>query len=368
MKIDRVKVNIHLDNLIYNYRLLQKIYNDKEVMAVVKANAYGHGSVKCAKFLAENGCKYFAVTELKEAIELRKAGIDSDILIFGKTEPRNLNYLFKYDITQTVDSYAYAKILNNKNYPIKTQIILDTGMSRFGIYLHDANDIEEAKLETIKILKLNYLNNQGIYTHFSSADENDPDFTNQQYLIFNKLIKVIENEDYNLKLKHCSNSAGIINHSDKNLSMVRAGIALYGYPPTSTSYEFKPVMEVLAKVIAIREIKPGDSVSYGRKYIAKQKQRIATVAIGYADGYSRHFGAGDYFYYKTYRFFVVGRVCMGTTMVKIDNVNIKVGDFVEVFGNKKSLNELATRVKTIPYELLTNMAKKRANYHYIKNS
>ena len=239
-------------------------------------------------------------------------------------------------------------------------------MSRFGIYVHELDEIEKAELEIIKILNLNFLNNQGIYTHFSSADTDDIEFTNKQYLIFINTIKAVEDKGYIFRLKHCSNSAGIIKHNDKNLSMVRAGIALYGYPPVLANELFKPVMEVLARVISIREIKPGDSVSYGRIYKPKTVERIATVAIGYADGYSRHFGYGDYFCYKDYRFFVVGRVCMGATMIKIDSAKIKVGDFVEIFGNKKSLDELAKRVKTIPYELLTNMAKKRANFRYLK--
>lgn len=366
MKIDRVKVNIHLDNLLHNYRLLQRLNSNKEVMAVVKADAYGHGSVKCARFLMENNCKYFAVTELKEAIELRKAGIDTDILIFGKTVKENLNLLFKYNLTQTVDSFKYAKSLDNENYPIKTQIILDTGMSRLGIYLHRLQDVDNVKKEIIKILNLKHLDNQGIYTHFPSADMEDDKFTINQLYLFNKVIGLVENEGFIFKFKHCSNSAGIIKYREDNLSMVRAGIALYGYPPLVSEENFKPVMEVLAKVISIREIKPGDSVSYGRVYQAKKQERIATVAIGYADGYSRHFGKGDYFCYKDYRFPVVGRVCMGATMIKIGDAELKVGDYVEVFGNKKSLDELASRVDTIPYELLTNMAKKRANFQYKK--
>ncbi|MCF7923614.1 MAG: alanine racemase [Candidatus Izimaplasma sp.] len=366
MDIDRVKVNIHLDNLLYNYRLLQRINSDKEVMAVVKADAYGHGAIKCANYLAENGCKYFAVTELKEAVELRKSGIDSEILIFSKTAKENLYLINNYDLIQTVDSLEYAKEINNKNYPIKTHIILDTGMSRFGVYCHRQADIEKTKSEVIAILKLKYLHNQGIYTHFPSADTDDEDYTEKQYNVFVDSIKSIEDAGYNLGVKHCSNSAGIIKYGDKNLSMVRTGIALYGYPPVKTSEIFKPVMEVLAKVISIRSILPGDGVSYGRTYIAKNEEKIATVAIGYADGYSRHFGKGDYFCYQEYRLPVLGRVCMGATMIKAEGINLTVGDFVEVFGNKKSLDELASRVKTIPYELLTNMAKKRANFIYIR--
>ncbi|MDA3932163.1 MAG: alanine racemase [Tenericutes bacterium] len=364
--IDRVKVLIHLDNLSHNYNLLNKIHHQKRVMAVLKADAYGHGAIESAKHLEKSGCDFFAVTDLIEAIELREAGIQSDILMFGKTSPNNIENIKKYNLTQTVDSYEYAKTLNACEIEIKTHIVIDTGMSRFGIYCHQEKDLLKATDEFIDILSLTYLKNQGVYTHFAAADEDQESFTKDQYDIFIELIKAVEFKGFNLGLKHCSNSAGLLKYGDRQLDMVRTGIAMYGYPPIKSELNFLPVMEVFAKVISIRDIEIGDGVSYGLTYAAKKPMRIASIAIGYADGYNRLFSNQDYFVYNKTKLNVLGRVCMGVTMVDVTGVDISVGDFVEVFGQNKSLDKMAKKIDTITYELLTNMSKKRVVFEYKK--
>lgn len=362
--VDRVKAVIHLDHLWHNYQLLKTIHQDKEVMAVVKADAYGHGSVQVAQYLEERGCKYFAVTDLLEAIELRQAGIKSEILIFGKTSIENAKKLNEYNITQTIDSYEYAKDLDKQGIDISTHIILDTGMSRFGIYCHQETDYLNALDEIRKMLALKNLKMKGIYTHFAKADEADDAFTHNQFNIFNHLMHTLEEENYHLGIKHCSNSASILKFDDHNLDMVRSGIAMYGYPPIKSPMNFLPVMEVFAKVIALRDIKKGDGVSYGLTYMAKDKMTIGSIAIGYADGYNRLLSNQDYFLHNNHKLNVLGRVCMGVTMVDVTNRDVSVGDFVEVFGMKKPLEDMTVKLNTITYELLTNMSKKRVVFEY----
>ncbi|MGE4571563.1 MAG: alanine racemase [Candidatus Izemoplasmatales bacterium] len=362
---DRVKVVVNLNHLWHNYTLLKSIHHDKRVMAVVKADAYGHGGVQVAQFLESKGCDFFAVTDLLEAIELREAGIKSDILIFGKTLPENIKKVSEYDLIQTVDSYDYAYQLNHQNLKIKIHIILDTGMSRFGIYHHRQEDLSSAKAEVIQILNLKNMINQGIYSHFACADEDNENFTNGQFNQFKSLVEAIENEGYSLGLKHVSNSASIIKYKDRTFDMVRTGIAMYGYPPIKTKLKFLPVMSVFARVIALRNLQAGDGVSYGQTYQINDHRRIASIAIGYADGYPRFFSNNDIFIFKGHSLPVVGRVCMGVTMVDVTGLSINIGDQVEVFGIHKSLESMAVKMDTITYELLTNMSKKRLLFEYI---
>lgn len=362
--IDRVKAVIQLDHLRHNYQLLKQIHHNKEVMAVVKADAYGHGAVEVATELEKIGCSYFAVTDLIEGVELREAGIQSSILIFGKTSPKHAYLLNKYDLIQTVDSLDYAGKLNENNIDIKTHLIIDTGMSRFGIYCHKDEDLPSVILEAKKILDLKYLDHQGIYTHFAVADEDKDDVTSKQFDLFNSLCDHLETDGYNLGIKHCSNSASIIKFPNHQMDMVRAGIAMYGYPPVETKANFLPVMNVFAKVIAIRRLKPGDGVSYGLTYSVEKPMTIASIAIGYADGYSRLFSNQDYFVYDGEKLPVIGRVCMGVTMVDVSRCDIQVGAFVEVFGQNKPMAAMADAIGTITYELLTNMSKKRVQFIY----
>ncbi|QWB99507.1 alanine racemase [Mycoplasmatota bacterium] len=364
--IDRVKAIIHLDNLIHNFNLLKAVYQNKRVMAVVKADAYGHGSVEVAKHLETHGCDFFAVTDLLEGIELRQAGIQSDILLFGKTSPQNIDKIKHYHLTQTIDSLEYAQSLNSYGIRIQTHIVIDTGMSRFGIYCQHQEDIKETAEEVEKMMALLHLNHQGIYTHFAAADEEKEAFTKHQYDVFCQLIQAIEFKGLDLGIKHCSNSAAILKYRDRHMDMVRTGIAMYGYPPIKTKLNFLPVMDVFARVISLRKIRPGDGISYGITHIAKKDMRLASIAIGYADGYNRLLSNQDYFFYKGKKLKVMGRVCMGVTMVDVSHIDIQVGDFVEVFGQNKPLDQMATQLNTITYELLTNMSKKRVIFEYSK--
>ncbi|MDT8337472.1 MAG: alanine racemase, partial [Candidatus Izemoplasmatales bacterium] len=179
MVVDRLRAVINLDNLLHNYKLLKKLNHDKEIFAVVKADAYGHGSKECSVHLEKHGCKCFAVTVLKEAIELRSVGIKSEILIFGKTDPLNVSYLADYNLVQTVDSYEYAHKLNQYEKKIKVHLNIDTGMTRLGIFAQRFEELEKAVSEIKKISELENIEIAGIYSHFTSA-ESDKEFTLKQ--------------------------------------------------------------------------------------------------------------------------------------------------------------------------------------------
>lgn len=364
--IDRVKAVVQLNHLWHNYQMLKQIHHDKRVMAVVKADAYGHGAVEVASYLEQKGCSYFAVTDLIEGMELRDRGIRSSILIFGKTSPKHANLINEYDLIQTVDSLEYAKKINDNHIDIKTHLIIDTGMSRFGIYCHREEDLSSTLREIKDILKLKHIHNQGIYTHFAVADDEKDNITHQQFYMFQSVCLRLENEGYNLGIKHCSNSASILKFPNFQMDMVRAGIAMYGYPPVETRLEFLPVMNVFAKVIAIRNLKPGDGIGYGLSYLVEKPMKVASIAIGYADGYDRLLSNQDFFLFHDHRLPVLGRVCMGVTMVDVSQCDIKVGMFVEVFGQNKPLELMANSIGTITYELLTNMSKKRVKFIYEK--
>ncbi|MCK4552503.1 MAG: alanine racemase [Tenericutes bacterium] len=359
MEIDRSYARIHLDNLVFNYKQAKNLVGENtKVMAVVKADAYGHGAVKCSRRLEKNGCDFFAVASIEEAIELRENGIDSDILIFGRTSIINHCYLSKYNLIQTVYSFDYAKQLNNCNEEIRIHINIDTGMSRFGIYLHDEKDIERVVSEIKEIQNLENLIYEGIYTHFATSDEDNKKFCDQQYKLYKSLIKKLDSEGIKTGVKHVANSGAIVSHNDKYLDMVRFGIGLYGYPHTRETLELKPVMEVFSHVTSTREIKPGDTVSYGRTYKTKDVKKIATIAIGYADGYNRLLSNKDYLIYKNKKLPVIGRVCMDAIMVDIGNLTIEDGEVVEVFGLNKPLEHICEVINTIPYEVLCNVSKR----------
>ena len=365
MVVDRLKAEINLNNLYHNYTLLKALNNGKDLYAVVKADAYGHGAVECSKFLQEKGVKHFAVTVLKEAIELREAGIKQEIMIFGKTDPLNSKYLYDFNIVQTIDSYEYARSLDASKYKIKVHLNIDTGMSRLGLKLHSHDDLDSVIAEIRRIKSLNNISLVGIYSHFTSADS-DLEFTLYQQKLFDTLIHELKSLNIDYGKVHLLNSGGLIKLDKKNYDLARAGITLYGYPPCKTDMNFLPVMNLYAKIIAIREISEGDTVSYGRTFKASQKTKVATVAIGYADGLPRILSNNDYFVFEGNRLPILGRVCMGLTMIDVSKVEIKEGDFVEVFGENKDLHTMAERASTITYELLTNMAKPRVDRIYIK--
>lgn len=365
MEIDRSYALIHLDNLLNNYNILKKTVGERQIMAVVKADAYGHGSVPISRFLEANGCRYFAVASLEEAIELREGGVRGEILIFGRTTEENFKYLDRYDLIQTVHSEEYANLLSASKLEFRVHLNIDTGMSRFGFYLHSEADLDPVVESTIRINSMPNLRLEGIYTHFADSDEPNSDFCQVQFSLFKLLLDELTKHHLGPLLRHAANSAATIAYPDTHLDLVRVGIAMYGYPPRNTLEDFKPVMEVFSRISSIRYVTNKDSVSYGRTYHPENKEKIATVAIGYADGYNRLLSNADYLVFRGTKLPVVGRVCMDAIMVKVDNVEIKEGDFVQIFGMDKPMRSMCATLKTIPYEILCAVSK-RVNRIYEK--
>jgi len=359
MEVDRTYALIHLNNLKHNYLELKKLIGDRIVMAVVKADAYGHGSVKVAKHLEAYGCEYFAVASIEEAVELREGNVKGEILIFGRTSPENFKYLSRYDLIQTIYSEEYANLMCESEIEFRVHANIDTGMSRFGFYLHHEADLEEVTSSLIRINNKPNIKLEGVYTHFADSDDTSSDFCKTQFNLFSKLLDRLEEAGVGPLIKHAANSAATLAFPDTYLDMVRVGIAMYGYPPRTTQVKLLPVMEVFSRITSIREVDELDTVSYGRTYQPKHKEKIATVAIGYADGYNRLLtNSGDFLIHNNKKLPVIGRVCMDAIMIKIDNADLHDGDYVEVFGLHKQMESMCVTLKTIPYEILCGISKR----------
>jgi alanine racemase len=369
VSIDRTTAFINLDNILNNIEKIKNMVSSQcNIMAIVKANAYGHGAVKVATFLEEKGIGYFGVATIDEAIELREAGIKGDILILGYTNVNRINLLSRYNLTQTIHTVEYAIQINSLRNQTKVHIKVDTGMSRLGIYCHQKEDIHKT-IELIEgIFKFNNLEINGIYTHFSESDDIDSNFTQTQFELFKKVTDELINIGHNIGLRHCCNSAGTLRFPEMHLDMVRPGILLYGLPPIITKIEFKPVMELKSTVIQVKKMKAGDSIGYGRSYKLNDDRSIATIAIGYADGYSRLLSNNDYVLINGKIAPIIGRVCMDICMVDVTNIDVKQEDEVIIYGNSnnkyKSINEIADKLNTINYEILCSISN-RVEREYI---
>ncbi|KUO50031.1 MAG: hypothetical protein APF76_06080 [Desulfitibacter sp. BRH_c19] len=369
-----VKAEINLNNLAHNIRELRKRSMSKNFMAVVKADGYGHGAVPVAKISLNNGADNLGVATIQEGIELREAGIKVPILIFGWTPDEYAEYLPKYKLTQTVFSFTQAERLSSAVKKIGEQVDvhlkIDTGMNRLGFQIN-----QKSKEEIKKIFSFNSINVLGIFTHFAEADNRASNYTINQYKNFKKFL--LELESYGLKfpVRHCANSAAIIDYPSTHMDMVRAGISIYGFYPDlimKDMIKLKPVMRLLARIAHIKNISAGETVSYGRTFGAQQNRKIATIPVGYADGYNRLLSnkgkviIGDSFAP------VVGRVCMDQFMVDITHIeeNIQPGDEVILFGENDngiqvSVDEIADITGTINYEIVC-MVNKRVPRVYLQ--
>ncbi|AWZ47634.1 alanine racemase [Clostridiaceae bacterium 14S0207] len=368
-----VWAEVDLYNLAHNMREIKKLCKNKEVMAVVKADAYGHGALNVAPVLLENGADSLAVAVLSEAIELRKSGIQCPILILGFTPPSFIEELLKYDIDQTVFSYEFAKELSEcakiKNKIAKIHIAVDTGMGRIG-YLKEDENIEEV----IRISKLPNLKIQGVFSHFSTADEFDKTYTKMQIDRFNWFCNALKEKGVDIGKKHIYNSAAIIDLQEPISDRVRPGIILYGYYPSDEvnkdKISLKPVMSLKTNVVHVKRVKRGEYIGYGRVFQTEKDSIIATLPVGYADGYSRLLTGKAKVLIRGEFAPVVGKICMDQCMIDVSNIkDIKVGEEVILIGqdgnNKITAEELGELIGTISYEILCVLGK-RVPRVYIK--
>ena len=346
-KQKRTWVEVDLNAIEENLKLVKH-----PICCVVKGNAYGHGLVQVSKLFEKNNVKYLAVATIEEGIKLRKSGIRLPILILGYTSPQCAKELHDYNLTQTVYSLEYASELHKncaKNkYIIKIHIKIDTGMGRLGFQCKsEKNELEEA----IKVVKMSSFIVEGLFMHFSISEDNKDKYNQFQKDNFDYAINFFKENNVNFDIIHCANSAAIINFPNYYYDMVRAGIILYGYNPTNTKlYSLKRALKLYSIVTNVKMIHKGDYVSYDKTYCADENTYIATISIGYADGYFRS-NQGNFVYIKGKRYPIVGRICMDQMMIKCDD-SIELGDIVEIYGDNITIEDVAKYNNTIPYEIL----------------
>lgn len=353
-----VWIEVNLNNLIHNLNEVKRVVKKGTLItAVIKADGYGHGARIIAKTLLENGANRFAVATFSEALELRKTYKETPILVLGYTLKEDYQEASEKDITLTVYSYEQAKYINDKQLDIKIHLKIDTGMRRLG-FLIDDDYVEEL----IKTVKLPNLLIEGIYTHFAMADEKDKQFTKLQVLRYEKALEIIKNLGVDIPIKHVANSAAIIDHPEYNYDMVRAGIMLYGLYPSyevnKSNVNLKQVMSLKAKVSSVRTIESGEGVSYGLIYKANKKEKIASLPLGYADGFTRLLTSKAKVYVNGEKRPIIGRVCMDQCIFSADEVDVKMGDIVELFGDNIAIDEVADQLGTINYEIICMMSKR----------
>lgn len=369
-----VWAEIDLDILANNMKNIKKLAGDKEVMAVVKADAYGHGALDVAPCLLENGASRLAVAMLTEAIELRKNNITAPIMVLGYTPLYLGEDLINYDIEQTIYDLDYAMELSalakNLNKKAKVHIALDTGMGRIGFLPND-----ESFKSICEICSLDGLDIIGIFTHFSSSDEEDKEYTQYQFNQIYDFINKLEKQQINIPLKHASNSAAIIDLPNTYLDAVRAGIILYGYYPSNEvkkeNLSIKPALTLKAKIAHVKELESGMYISYNRTFKTSRKSKIATIPIGYADGYIRTLKHEAKVIVNGKLAPIVGNICMDQFMIDVTDIgDVKAGDEVILLGENNGIkfnaDDLAKCMDSINYEVLC-LLKKRVPRAYIKN-
>jgi len=370
-----VWAEINLDHLSHNMREVKRLTRkDAMVMAVVKADGYGHGAVESSRALLAAGADRLAVAVLNEALQLRQVFPETDIMVLGYTPPHLYDAVVNNRIIQTVYSMAHAKPLSEaavrNGADVRVHIKLDTGMHRIGM---QAN--EETIREILEISKLPGLVIEGIFTHFAVADEVDKSYTLKQVEKYNYVVRGLEDGGLMIPIHHVSNSAAIIDLPELNYNMVRAGIMLYGLYPSQDVIKdrvvLKPVMSLKACLSHVKTLEAGHGISYGLKYITRSTEEIATMPLGYADGYTRMLSGKGEVLYKGQIRPLTGRICMDQCMFDVTGLDAKPGDIAILFGedgdgNTLPVESLADKLGTINYEMVC-MIDKRVPRVYVRS-
>lgn len=349
---------VNLGNLAYNLRQVKStLASGVKIMACVKADAYGHGLVPVAKTLVSCGAEYLSVASIDEAIKLREARVRLPILVLGAMLKKDIAPLFRYDVTQTVCDEEFAQALDakarSKGRKINVHVKIDTGMGRIGVLCDEATEFIE------KVSRLRHLNIEGVFTHLSCADVN-PGFTIFQIDIFENLIAQLHRSGINPRFFHAANSLGIANYANSHFNMVRPGLVLYGLcPEEDFKLKIKPVMALKTRIVYIKKVPMGWGISYGRTYVTRDDTNIATLPIGYGDGYPRNLSNLAPVIIKGKLLKICGMVCMDQIMIDLGTFPAKVGDEVVLIGSqakrKITTEELAFLSGTIPYEIVCGL-------------
>lgn len=363
----RCYAEISLEAIGHNIREVKKrLPEGVKLLGVVKANAYGHGAVPVASYL-ENQVDYFATATIEEAVELRENGISAPILILGYVSPSQYGDLVEYDITQTIDSYAQALALEKEaarqNRKAKAHLAVDTGMTRIGFQVteHDAD-------EAAKIADLPHIELEGMFTHFSCADQEDKTYCSMQMEKYDKMTALLAERGVTIPLRHICNSAGIMEFDDHRFEMVRSGIITYGiYPSEEVKKErlnLIPALSWKSHVIHVKKVGPGIGVSYGATYVTeKPMTRIATVSAGYADGYPRALSNQGCVLIHGKKAPIIGRICMDQMMVDVTDIpDVQVEDVVTLVGTDGdetiTIEEIANPAARFDYEMLCDISSR----------
>jgi alanine racemase len=367
-------LEVDLDALTYNIRnIIRKIGKEVEFMAVVKADGYGHGAYQIARTALESGVDCLGVAILEEGIELREKGIKSKIVNLYPEPIGREKYVIEYDIAQVITDYAFALNLSReaqKNDKIaQIYVEVDTGLGRYGLTPEDTIKIVK------KIYNLKNIRFKGIISQFSTADEKDKTLALKQLSIFKKTVHDLESSGYKIPIKSIANSGAVLDIPQSYFNQVRVGHLIYGLYPsdhTSESIKVKPVLKWKSKIMFIKEVEKGTPLGYGRSYHTKKKSKIATIPLGYADGYSRLLSNKAQVLIHNKRLPVVGRVCMDAFMVDVSSIpDVKIGDEVVLIGKQGkeeiSAHDLGRWTGTFSYEVLTRIGK-RVPMVYLKKS
>ncbi len=366
-------IEIDLDAVRHNFRSIRKkVGNGIKILAIVKADAYGHGAVEVSKTLLKNGVDMLGVADPEEGIELRENNINVPILLLNPILPEQTEDVQRHSVGITVyslnDVRKISEIVKKSHCSTKVHIEVDTGMGGTGVHPDKA-------LSLIKSLSLiENLTIEGIFTHFHSCDEKDKSFTHEQTKIFKKTLKQLEGEKIHIPLIHAANSAAILDMPDSYFNMVRPGLILYGLFPSnhvSKGIDLKPVMSFKTRIINLKNLDSGSTVSYGRTFKASRPATVATIPVGYKDGFSRYFSNSGKVLINGKHTSIIGKVCMDRCFIDVTNVpNVNIGSEVVLYGKQKNetilIESSAESINTIPYEIVCNIGGKAAK-KYISN-
>ena len=353
-------------NLKHNISLIRAAVGSRKIMAVVKANAYGHGEIEVSKTVIEAGCEYLGVAFIEEGIRLRKAGIDTPILVFGAHLPEFLQKAIDHNLEITITNMQQIKFLKElkRGSDTSVHIKFDTGMNRIGFPSNDHQEIIDQMLNIPGIVI------KGIYSHFSTSDEQDKSYTEYQIEKFKEIEEYTRQATNHDILFHMSNSGAIMQHPESYFDMVRPGIMLYGQPPSPEfilTWDLREVMTLQSQLGLIKLTEKNEPVSYGRRYYTKSTTYIGAIPAGYADGFSRKHTNNGEVSINNKQYPIVGTVCMDIIMVDLGPENTcKAGDVVTIYGEGIPICEVAKRIGTIPYEVTCNVSQRVPRVHRYK--
>ena len=371
---NRTWAEVDLDALVHNVEQVRNIVGKKvDICAVVKADGYGHGVVAVTRTLLESGVNYLAVSMVDEALQLRKFGFNVPILVLNHTDINRVNEMIENDISQTIYSYQMAKAVSDEAVKlgknVKVHLKIDTGMTRVGFMAGYS-----AVSEITEIAKLSNLIIEGAFSHFAVADENQDDYTEMQFEKYMTVCNELQRIGISIPIKHVANSASTMRFKHMHLDMVRPGIILYGLNPSIYCEELgvmdlKPVMQVKSRIVHIKTVPQDVSISYGRTYTTDKERVIATIPIGYADGYMRVLSNKASVLVNGQRAKVVGNICMDQCMIDITDLegDINIGDEVVIIGSQRdekiTADELAQIAGTIGYEIVCSVGKRIPRFY-----